>query len=320
MFTNEEIDLLLKSARARQPLAEENNSEPQQKFDFLGTQNLSPAQLARLSELHGDFLAQLGRSLTALTGCDCQAHPAAVEQGTYKGFIDQLQECIAYQLLQVDSSEGKIFLLVDAAMALPLIDLMLGGDTVGIEGTRPLTDVERGVLGPVIAAVGGELQRAWGTFAEMRLLAEPATNTTSLLEDTESVLFARWELQVGDLRGTWALILPTSIANAVGAEQEPAKTTAGQPPKDLHRLRERLMDSRFEVELFLPPSGVSVRQLAHLKKGQVIVLKPRSTDPIQFKVAGANLFQASPVSCGTHRGAQIKKALSIKRIESKETE
>jgi len=43
----------------------------------------------------------------------------------------------------------------------------------------------------------------------------------------------------------------------------------------------------------------------------VLVLEPRVTDPIHVSVAGRGMFIASPVRCGSMRGAQVQQVLSI---------
>jgi hypothetical protein len=43
----------------------------------------------------------------------------------------------------------------------------------------------------------------------------------------------------------------------------------------------------------------------------VVVLQVRANELLPVHVAGREMFRASPVRCGSQRGAQVQKALSI---------
>jgi len=142
----------------------------------------------------------------------------------------------------------------------------------------------------------------------------------NLLPATEKIVFVKFKIQVGELTGMWTLILPMLLSNALTRklEQQLSRAEGEKSEENQHRLREKLMDSCLTLELYLPPSGISVRKLAHLKTGQVLVLKPRATDPIHLDIEGLHLFQASPVCCGALRGAQIRRMLPVMKTDEKE--
>jgi flagellar motor switch protein FliM len=142
----------------------------------------------------------------------------------------------------------------------------------------------------------------------------------SLIAPNEKVLFLQFEIQMGEQTATWALILPAMVSSALTrkVELEIARSGNGKSQENERRMRERLMNSRFRLELSLPPSTVSVGKLANLKAGQVVVLKQRASDPLHFNLAEIKLFQASAVSCGARRGAQIRKTLLNGKSDTKE--
>jgi flagellar motor switch protein FliM len=293
------------------------NPEP---FDFQGANRLSPNQITKLLELHAEFAKRLGRSLSTLLGPECKTNPMSVELMTYGDLFKEPSEGALFETLRIQSPEGTVVLQADLASVLPMIDLLLGGAGTAAETIRPLTEIEREIFKPIIAMVAGELQAAWAPFLETSLRYEHCGAAANLLPANESVSSVKFEIQIGELRGTWILILPMMVSNALTRklEQEASRADPDRSEQNQRRLKERLLDSRFLMELFLPPSGLSVRKLAHLKTGQVLVLKTRSTDPIQFQIAGIHLFQAVPVSCGARRGAQIKRTLSMVKSQEKE--
>jgi flagellar motor switch protein FliM len=321
VFTKTEIDLLLQRARSVQPAgvdpAPGPNVEP---FDFQGLSQLSADQSAKLLELHLGFGDQLGRSLSSLLGAECKATPISVEQMAFAELAKQFPECALFGTLRVQSMEASVLVQADLASLLPTIDLMLGGSGTAIETIRSLTEIEQQIFKPVIELFGTGLQLTWAAFLETSIRFEHFRADSKPLSATEKISFVKFDMQIGELHGTWILVLPMMVSGALvrKLEQQLSRAESGGSEQNRLRMKDRLLNSLFRLELFLPSSGVSMRKLANLKVGQVVVLKPRSSDPIHFNMAGINLFQASPVSCGERRGAQIKKALAIAKIEGKE--
>jgi flagellar motor switch protein FliM len=322
IFTPTEINLLLQRARSSGALSD--GATPDRKvepFNFQGMGQFSEGQVASLSQLHEDFAKQLGRSLSGLLSLGCEATAANVEQISYSDFVSQLPEVTYLGTLRIQTPDGSAVVQADLALVLPVIDLMLGGPGTPVETVRALTEIEQEIFKPIMQMFCRELQTVWATVMETGVLFEQsAPVAANLLPSTEKILAFKFDLQIGELRGQWTLILPSLVSNGLSRKLAQQIAPAEHDTSEQHqrRLKERLLDSRFNLELFLPPSTVSVRDLANLKLGQIVVLKSRSTEPIHFNIAGQNLFQASPVSCGLYRGAQVKRALTIVKRDEKE--
>jgi flagellar motor switch protein FliM len=320
-FTKAEIDLILQRARSARPGVDPSASSAKvQAFDFQGAGQLSSSQTEKLLAAHVEFANEFGKSLSTLLSSECQATPTTVDQLAYGEFIKQTAENVCFGVLQIPATDGRVVVQADPATILPMIDLLLGGDGAAAEPVRPLTGIELEIFRPVMELLGSQLQAAWAPALKTTLRVERDGVPTNLLSATEKVALIKFQIRIGDALGMWTLVLPSAVASGLtqDVEQQSSPSEADVSEQNQRRLRERLLDSRFTLELFLPPSAVSVRKLAHLKAGEVVVLKPRSSDPIHLNLAGINLFQASPVSCGTRRGAQIRRTLSIVKSEVKE--
>jgi flagellar motor switch protein FliM len=321
MFTKSEIDALLARARSGHAPFESPAAGPTvEPFDFLAVGQLSPDQVSKLLELHAGFAPQLARSLSHLLGSECTVNAASVDQMAYGDLVKQFAEGISFSILETESPEGRIVLLSDLTSVLPIIDLLLGGTGAVTEAARPLTEIEQQIFEPVLGLVGSELQKLWAPLLRSQIRLEHHGPAASLIAPNEKVLFLQFEIQMGEQTATWALILPAMVSSALTrkVELEIARSGNGKSQENERRMRERLMNSRFRLELSLPPSTVSVGKLANLKVGQVVVLKQRASDPLHFNLAEIKLFQASAVSCGARRGAQIRKTLLNGKSDTKE--
>jgi flagellar motor switch protein FliM len=322
LFTRTEIDLLLQRAQAGQPAVEAPNPATNvERFDFLAAGQLSSAQIKHILDLHLEFADRLGISLSNLLGAECSAAASGAEQIPYGDLIQQTAEAAYFGILQAQSAEERVLLSADLAMVLPMIDLMLGGAGSVESNSRPLTEIEQEIFKPVLGLFGAELQAAWAPVLETSVRPEHYAVAATACIASEKVLAVKFDIRIGEMASTWSLIVPSLVSNSLTrkVEQQISRAADDRAEQNQRILQDRLLDSRFRLELFLPPSTISVRKLAHLKAGQVIVLKPRSTDPIHLTIEGIKLFQASPVSCGSQRGAQIQRALAIVSRKEKET-
>jgi len=322
IFTPREIELLLQKARDRgaasNRAAQDRNVEP---FDFRRAGQLSTAQVESLSKLHEEFAKQLGRSLAALLRVVCEVPLLGAKQSSFEQFASRIPETAHLSAFRIQSPEGRAVVQADLAGVLPMVDLLLGGPGTAPEAIRGLTEIEAEIFEPVMQTFCHDLQATWLPLLETELQFEQnAGPKTSWMPANEKVLLLKFEIQLPESRGEWILGLPSLVSSALLRKlaQQTSPAEHATSDQNRRRLQELLLESRFDLELSLPPSTVSVREIAKLAPGDIVVLKPRSTDPIHLNVAGHNLFLASPIGCGPHRGAQVRKVLSIAAKQGKE--
>jgi flagellar motor switch protein FliM len=321
ILSDTELMLLLKRARSSAP-AGRASAAPEKiaPFDFQSSGQLSAAQLTKLSDVHAPVGIPAGKSLSILLGSECKVTRMGVEQIAYGALAKQMSPGAVFAAIEVQSPETEVFLHADFATVLPMIDLMLGGAGHADEADRTLTEIEQEIFKPAVDLFSAELRAIWTPLVKSSLRYRYCGAGEDLLSAAKQVLSLKFEIQIGEFHGVWNLILSPLLASALIRRIEQQNTTAENDAGEGTelRLRECLLDSRFRMELALPPTTVSVRALARLKEGQVVVLKQHAGDPIEVSVEGVHLFQAFPVSCGEHRGAQIKQIFPIAPRDEKE--
>jgi flagellar motor switch protein FliM len=322
IFTPREIELLLQKARDRGAASNRAAKDRTvEAFDFRRAGQLSTAQVSSLSNLHEEFAKQLGRSLSELLRVVCEVPLVGAKQSSFEEFSSRVPETAHLGAFRIQSPEGRAVVQADLAVVLPMLDLLLGGPGTAPEAVRGLTEIEVEIFEPVMQTFCRDLQANWLPLLETELrLEQIAAPITSWMPANEKVLLLKFEIQLPEARGEWFLVLPSLLSSALLRKlaQQTAPAEHGTSDQNRRRLQELLLESRFDLELSLPPSTVSVREIAKLEPGDIVVLKPRCTDPIHLNVAGHNLFLASPIGCGPHRGAQVRKVLSIAAKQAKE--
>jgi len=321
LLTDTELSLLLKRARSGAPAGRASTSPQKvEPFDFQSAGQLGASQLAKLSDVHANLSVPLGKSLSGLLGAECTVTRMGAEQMAYGDLVEQVSEGVVFGTLEVQSPETTAYLHAELATILPMIDLMLGGAGNASEAPRPLTEVEQEIFKPAIDLFATELQAVWAPLVKSGPRYAYHGAADGAIPPGNKILALKFEIQCGEFHGVWNSILSPLLASALIRRIEQQTAVAGNDSGagTERRLRERLLDSRVRLELSLPPTTVSVRALARLKEGQVVVLKQRAGDPIEARVEGVHLFQAMPVSCGELRGAQIQQIFPVAKSSEKE--
>lgn len=71
------------------------------------------------------------------------------------------------------------------------------------------------------------------------------------------------------------------------------------------RLKQQLLECPFPVELAADDLRVAVSELSELAPGQVLGLGRKTNQPASLRVAGVDMFRATPARCGDTRAAHV---------------
>lgn len=319
----EQSDGLLRKAQSGATTVKAE-SEKVSPFDLRQSKQLSAVQTRRVTALHEAYARRIESALSSFLRMGLEIKLAAVEQISYGEFLEGVPELTYLASPSIPSLESCAILQTDLSVVFSMVDLILGGSGKDPIQDRDLTEIEEEVFEPVTQIFCSELKHAWLPVLELDLQfgqRQPTVRAANLLPASERILLLRFEVNLTEAQGKLNLALPTALSTVLlrklmvqPSSPEPANSHVNEI-----RLQDRLLDSRFQVELMLPSSMVSVRALYELELGSVLVIGPRTNEPILLTVAGEHMFLASPVRCGSQRGAQIQKTVSIIPEQGKDT-
>ncbi len=261
-----------------------------------------------LSRLHESFARNLSHSLGAYLRIQFDATLVSGEHLTYGQFLQGIPEVTYLASCKLIPGGISILLQLDLAVAFPLIDVLLGGEGKGEMPLRGITEIEEQILESVMHIICRELQSSWQPLAlEFQFeYRQHAGQVEQLIAGAEKVLLLIFEIRVLDRRGTLNVVVPAKVSNALlrklsdrsGAKQRPRIESE-------RRLRTRLLNCPFAVELTIPSLKVTLRGLAELAPGGVLKLGRSTQHPATLVVAGREMFTAQVARHGPLRAAQI---------------
>jgi flagellar motor switch protein FliM len=284
---------------------------------------LTSEQVQAIRSLHDTFARALTSSLGAYLRGALEIAVVSIEQITYSEFLRHIPDLNFACSVALPPLEALAAVELDLPLALPVIDLLLGGSGGPVSEVRELTEIEEEILGSIMHLICRELEATWLPVLKLDFRFERRQRQAQILRlmsPKEKVLSLALEIRTAEVRGMLNLAFPAVVANALVKkldEQGSYRRHTGGPSDNRH-LRKVLEECRFHAELLLPEAPVSARKLMHLKVGDVLELPFKVSVPTLFKVENQTLFLAHPVAIGDRRAAEMNMKTGTRQLVKEE--
>jgi flagellar motor switch protein FliM len=309
-LNQEQIDAMVRAARTGgggdAAPAKEPKVEP---WDVRRAGQIRREQLQAITQLHEGFARSLTHSLGAYLRVVFAVALVSAEHLTYHEFLERIPETTYLASCKMEPMGVTGALQLDLKVAFPIIDLLLGGEGKSLAAAREITEIEEQIVESVARIVCRELATAWQAVNlevgfEKRI--EPG-EAHRLLSPGEKILSLSFEITMLEVRGGLNLAVPVSVSHAllrkISAEwgvRRPRGQTGSRA-----RLKRRLLECPFAVELGVSDLKADVGELSQLVPGQLLSLRRSVVPPASLLVAGVEMFHATPARFGETRAAKI---------------
>jgi len=310
VLNQEEIDRLFKAAQGSAPAAAPIKRRTTQECDFRQAGQLSKDQVQQVTLLHETFAPNLANSLGAYLRVGFQTSLVSVEQLAYGDFLGRVPEQTYFATVALSPLEEWASIQLDLPLVFPIIDLLLGGPGQSLEEQRDLTEIEEHIIESIVAIICRELQTTWQPVLPLEFKVGQRLKKAqimTLMSPAERVLNLSFEIRLTDIRGTLNLIFPPVVSNMLLRKLAQQGMARRRRPSadDAARIRERLLDAKFTVQLDLPHIPIRIGEIVDLEVGKVLHLRQLLNVPMTVAVNGCPAFSGAPVSCGPMRGGLI---------------
>jgi flagellar motor switch protein FliM len=276
-----------------------------------------------VNTLHESFARRLSDSLGTYLRTGCEMNLVAAEQLRYSEFLGRVPELSYLASLRMLPIDAGALILMDLSLVFPIIDLALGGSGGDATKPRDTTEIEDQIIETAISLIARDLQNAWAPVVAFDIQfdqRQPLSQAHTLMLPNERILTLNFEIRLLDLRGALNIALPAVVANALLRKlATPGSLGERIPSRNTRRrIRESLLDGTFLVDLSLPPTSLSVRELLNIEPQYVLVLPNRADKLAHLNIAGKPMFEAHPVRSGPLKGARIERRTSLQQTTAKE--
>jgi len=308
-LNQEQIDAMVRAARsggAEAGRAKEPRVEP---WDVHRAGQIGREQLQAVTQLHEGFARSLTHALGAYLRVVFAVALVSAEHLTYREFLERIPETTYLGSCILEPMGVSAALQLDLKVAFTIVDLLLGGEGKGVAATREITEIEEQIVESVARIVCRELGTAWQAVNlevgfEKRM--QPGEARHLLLPD-DKMLSLSFEITMLEVRGGLNLAVPVSVSHAllrkISAEWSDRRPRGRGESRE--RLKRRLLECPFSLELGVRGLRAAVGDLSHLLPGQLLPLRRSVTLPASLMVAGVEMFHAMPARSGDTRAAQV---------------
>jgi flagellar motor switch protein FliM len=293
------------------PEMQKNAVETQsvQACNFRAAGRLSNESARALTTINETVARNLSGSLGDYVGTEIKVKLLTLDQIPVRDYVATVPEFSYIASFPLSTVSSTLILQFDSDLIYPIIDLLLGGTGLPASGSRELSEIEDEIMQDLMLLIARQAGSAWGMpnsvfSASARI--EPA-GLQGMFPANEKVSLVKFEMEFAGNAGTFELIFPGSLVNALLKQSK-----EGQPQKKgalrffpTASIRERILDCDVTVAADLPNMRVSVRDLIGLQPGCVLKLHAPVRTPGMLTVEGMEIFEAVPVRNGALKAAQV---------------
>ena len=271
------------------------------RYDFRRTERFTKDQLRGLELLYEQFARQLGGTLSAYLRTTASVTPVGLEQLTYGEFIRSRAETTALWSLALEPAGGTAALELNPDAAYAMAYTMMGGRGESTTEARALTEIELALCGRIVNYILQTLGEVWKSQGDLRfsvLGCDTRPQMLSIASGTDPFILGKFEVAVGEEKGTLTLGIPTATIQSGGIRSTRTEPRPVQDPADARRLQKQLervpLPVTAQFESLIPASDV-----AALRVGDVVSISSPVTTEVDVHVSDkrkfyGKLFAAKP--------------------------
>ena len=287
-------------------------------YDFKRPERVSKDQMRALQTLHEQFARNFGASLSGFLRTIVEVKVATCEQMTYGEFISALPNPTSFNLIESEALAGQICMELSPLIIYPIIDRLLGGTSQDLFiPQRPMTLIEARLISNVTNRGLEAMSEAWAGVKAMTFEIKATESNPQLVQivpPNEVVVVVGFELKMSNRAGTMSLCIPyNAIEPVMDAVSSQTWFSSGQNRSAglESRLSGSLAGAGVSVSGILARTTISLRDLATMAAGDLIMTETPATKPMILAVEGERKFLAH---IGQHRN---KRAVRIDRRVTK---
>jgi flagellar motor switch protein FliM len=237
------------------------------------------------------FTTVLSTSLRAVS----QVQLVGVGQLTYDEYVRETPNPTFLAALSLEPLPGSSLLHIPLEVVMAMVDRFLGGSGDGPMPTRPLTEIEAGLVRSLLDRVLRELAYAFEPLApvEPRLLQlESNPQFAQITSTTDMVITLDLDLKVGGHGGRTSLCIPFAslqpVLLEVSAAALHAPAAVSDPAAVRRAVHHSLGDAAVDVTVHFQRTRLAPAEIVELRPGDIVPLDHHVDSPLVVSIAGVD--------------------------------
>ncbi len=317
VLSQNEIDALLSALSSGSvdvdDIKVEHKKEKVKLYDFRTPNKLSKDQLRTLQMLHDNFCRLLTTTLSAQIRSLVEIQVGSIEQLAYDEFIRSLPEPTILSIVDMEPLDGQMLIEIAPEIGFSIIDRLLGGLGGATTENRPFTDIEEIILEKVVRWILSCVPEAWDNVVHLTpKMKEIESNPqfVQIVPHNDVVILITLKAKVAKSDGLINICIPyitiESIVDRLNAQFWFASIRKEPTAQNISALKRRIGTAKLPVEAILGTTEITVKDLVNLRRGDVIQLNEKTTEPLEIRVGKRPKFVAKPGTRNNRMAIQIQ--------------
>jgi flagellar motor switch protein FliM len=290
-------------------------------YDFKRPERVSTDQIRSIEMMHEALARKLGASLSAYLRTIVDVKLASVEQLTYHEFLMSLPNPTCFNLLQCEPLDGSMVLEINPSIVYPIIDKLLGGGATGTPPIpeREMSDIEWRLIGHLTQETTTFLRESWTPIMDIDFKVAGRDTNPMLMQivpPNEVVILICFEIKMGESSGMLNLCIPFPVIEPKIDEFSTIQTwfqtrRTSDRAYETKKLNEGIHDAPLKTVVYLAKTRMSMKQLLHLKPGDILLTTKDVTDPLLLKIENRAKFWVTAGQNRHFKAAQLLRPADI---------
>ncbi len=307
ILSQDEVDLLLNAvSQGEVPVEEEHIDRVKEDtreimtYDFRRPERVSTEQLKGLQSLFEAFARELSIALPPFLRTVVRVDLLSIDQLTYDEFILSVSRPTCLSIINMTPLEGNALIELSPSVVFPIVDRILGGKGGMIDEVRELTEIENRIIQRVVLTILDSLRRSWEQLIEFRMSVvsqESDPLIVQIVAGSDMVILVGYEIHVGEAMGSMNMCIPLMFLNPVLDQiSQQTRFIRKMNPQMAEIIRNRLIRTirkvKVPVEAVLGQVTLTMNDVLHLEKGDIIQLDSNVFTPLSVNVERIERFKA----------------------------
>lgn len=318
VLSQEEIDALLggisegtinTEGNGEQNVVEEKHVSP---FDFTDQDHVLRGRMPTLEIIHDRFARLLRLSLSTSLRRSVEIQVCSQMLFQFGEYSQSLEKPHILHLLKLEPLKGTAMLVLPARIILNLVDLLFGGDgkSVKVDEERDFTLIEHRVIQTITEEIIRCYTEAWSAVFPVHIVeagSETNLQFINIAQPSDPVNVVDCDVTIEGQRSSLSLCLPYAMIEPIKETLKGSFITEKQDRDStwVQKFSAQLNESTVQLRVMLGSAGITVKDLLHLKPGDILQLNEDYEHPVSVLVEGVKKFEGTVGSHKSGRAIQV---------------
>ncbi|NQS98113.1 MAG: flagellar motor switch protein FliM [candidate division Zixibacteria bacterium] len=320
ILSQDEIDALLDNVSKTQSFEqiEKARERSVHLYDFKHPDRVSKDQLRTLRTIHDGFARTFSTHLSTILRTMVDINLLSIDQVAYSEYMMALSEPSCIYIMNSKTLDGRAILEVNPQLSLLIVDRLLGGTGRSLTSElREITLIEQNIIRKIIDRAMEILNEVWHNIVPVDFeydSYEANPQFVQIAPASEVAVIIFFEILVRDLTYPLNICFPYFVLEPIMQKltvQSWLAQIQRKAPEDASVvIKDKLTYTKVPLIVRLGQKKITLRELIHMRDGDVIVLDTKMKDDLSITVKERIKFVGRAGNLGKKKAVKIIQSIT----------